>query len=349
MASQRRLGLLFALVGPPGVGKNAMMNTVLNRLDDLRQLPTATTRPIRPSEQPGREHLFVNRDEFQQMVDDNTLLEWQIVHGEWYGMPKETVETAINQQQDLIADIDVLGATYLRSIYPDNAVLIFIQPPSIDVLKRRMQTRGETEAEIEKRLRRVDMEMQYAGLCDYLILNDNIDKASETLFAIILAERSHRALLNLRANNNLPRHKFIYAASVIALYEDKVLYNASEPHFPTARLTHGEFPHEAAYRALSETLKITAVPAQFHASGDQLTSDESFIVPSGIQLTVQEHYQQISFMFVYRIPNRFNPPQNWKYIQYQHANLPGAINMVIQETLSGDYPNQTIESYHEPA
>jgi guanylate kinase len=206
MTLRQPLGLLFVLVGPPGVGKNTLMNAVLKRIDNLNQLPTATTRSRRPNEQHGREHLFITHDEFEHMQRSNQLIESQEVHGEWYGMPKSTVEEAIFHERDLIADIDVKGATYLHMIYPDNAVLIFIQPESTEDLRVQMQTRGESEAEIEKRMRRVNMEMQYAPSCDYLITNEkgNAEKASDILHGIVLAERSHRDLLKLRAEKNLP-------------------------------------------------------------------------------------------------------------------------------------------------
>jgi guanylate kinase len=189
---------VFILVGPPGVGKNAMMNNVLDRIASLRQLPTATTRPIRPTEQHGREHLFVTRDEFQRMIDQDDLIEWQVVHGHQYGTPRSTVQQAMSQGQDLIADIEVLGATYLRSAFPENVILIFVQPPSIDELVHRMHNRGETETEIRKRMERVEMEMRYAPQCDYLITNDSIDRASDILRGIILAEYSRRDLRRLR-------------------------------------------------------------------------------------------------------------------------------------------------------
>lgn len=191
-------GLLFVIVGPAGAGKNALMNSVLNRFPDLRQLPTATTRRMRPGEQQGREHLFVNDTEFQRMVASNELLENQLVHEHFYGVPRKLVEQSLMDEHDLIADIDVLGATTLRSNYHDQTVLIFLQPPSIAVLRQRMEKRGESEAEIETRMKRVPMEMAYAPQCDYLITNDEVNKASETLYGIILAERSHRELLKLR-------------------------------------------------------------------------------------------------------------------------------------------------------
>jgi guanylate kinase len=143
-------------------------------------MTTATTRPQRPSEQHGREHFFVSRDEFHRMIDQNELLEWQEIHGELYGTPHAPLERAIDAEDDLIADIDVLGANRLRQFYPNNVRLIFIQPPSAEVLKERMQARGESEPEIEKRLRRVTMEMQYAPNCDYLITNDRMSDATRS-------------------------------------------------------------------------------------------------------------------------------------------------------------------------
>jgi guanylate kinase len=193
-------GLLFVIVGPAGVGKNALMNTVIERFTDLRQL--TTTRGVRPGEQPGREHLFVSVSEFQRMLAANELLESQLVHENYYGVPRKTVETAIANGTDLIADIDVLGAAALRSNFPQQTVLIFLQPPSKDELRRRMNKRGENPIEIEKRMKRVEMEMAYAPECDYLIINDEMEKASEILYGIVLAERARRELLKLRKKTN---------------------------------------------------------------------------------------------------------------------------------------------------
>lgn len=191
--------MLFILVGPGGVGKNAMINTVINGVSGLRQLPTATTRPIRQSEQQGREHMFVTTDEFRQLIESDKLIEWQEVHKDrFYGVPRATVEQAIADEQDLIADIEVYGAAILKNNYADNVRLIFVAPPTLDELEKRMRDRGDAEEEIHKRLARVRIEMPYAPSCDYLIVNGDFDTAVDTLRAIILAERSKRALLRLR-------------------------------------------------------------------------------------------------------------------------------------------------------
>ncbi len=188
------------MVGPAGAGKNAIMNEVLRQLADLRQLPTATTRPIRDTEQQGREHQFVSEAEFQKMDERHELIESQTVHNHLYGTPRLTIENAMRDGQDLIADIEVLGATYLHNAYPHNTVLVFVQPPSVDDLIKRMSIRGETQDEIDRRLQRVEMEMQYAPQCDYLITNyqDQLKQSSATLLGIVLAERSRRSLEKLR-------------------------------------------------------------------------------------------------------------------------------------------------------
>jgi guanylate kinase len=193
-----KLGLLFVLIGPGGAGKNALMNEVISRLVGLRQLPTATTRPIRPNEQQGREHLFVDEVEFRRMARDGELLEWQEVHpGRFYGVPRATVEDALTAGEDLIADIEIAGAEILRANYPDNAILIFIAPPSMEVLRERMQERGENDAEIAKRMARAETEMGFRSRADYVIVNDVLGEAIDSLYRLIsqaMEERDERKL-----------------------------------------------------------------------------------------------------------------------------------------------------------
>jgi guanylate kinase len=329
-ASQRRLGLLFVLVGPPGAGKNALMNEVLPQLPNLRQLPTATTRAIRPTEKQGREHLFVSRNEFEHMIANNLLIEHQEVHGQWYGIPRASVENAIDHEEDLIADIDVLGATYLRSIYPDNTVLIFIAPPSIEDLETRMRTRGETEDEIAKRMRRVKMEMEYLPECDYLILNEKLEESAETLKGIILAERSRRTLLNERNQRQLPRHKFAYMTLVIPACGEEVLCQIESPHFPLVPLAQGEYPHEAALRALEQSFDLHPHTENlYEAEPDEKWS--SVILPIALETERHEHYQQFTFVYLYLMPERIPAPAGWAWTGYQELGLSGEVSRIIAE------------------
>jgi guanylate kinase len=196
------LGKFFILVGPPGVGKNALMKDVLQRFEDIHQLPTATTRPIRPTETQGREHDFVTREIFQEMIEHGALVEYQTVHQHLYGTPRKPIESAIEHGEDLIADIEVLGATHLQRQFPDNVVSIFIKPPSLEELELRMRQRNESEESIALRMQRVPMEMEFIQECDYLIINDNFDEARSILMSIIVAERSRREVEKLRIMSN---------------------------------------------------------------------------------------------------------------------------------------------------
>ncbi len=199
---KERLGILFTLVGPGGVGKNALLNDVIDLVNGLSQLPTATTRKMRPNEQQGREHLFVSMEEFQWMINRDELLEHQEVHpGKFYGIPRATVDKAIADGRDLIADIEVLGAAIIRNTYPENSVIVFIMPPSIDELHTRLRKRDTKETDLQDRLNRSPMEMLFAPSCKYIIINDDQADAVEQLRHIIRYERSETDQLPLAVAN----------------------------------------------------------------------------------------------------------------------------------------------------
>lgn len=186
-------GLLFIMVGPGGVGKNALMQTVLPRFAHLQQLPTATTRAPREGELNGRERLFVTLDEFNRMIAHGELIEHEEVHpGKFYGVPRKQVEDALYDGIDLIADIEIAGAEKVRAAYPHNTVLIFIAPPSMSALRERMEHRHETQSGIHERLVRAEREMRFQSRCKYVIINDVLETASRQLEQVICEERSQR-------------------------------------------------------------------------------------------------------------------------------------------------------------
>src|SRR5262249_18271204 len=149
--------------GPAGVGKNTIMKEVLQRVPQLHQMPTATTRAPRPGEKEGREHYFVSLDKFREMLADHDLIEYQEVYpGLFYGTPRQQLEAALNRGDKLIADIEITGGGELKKAFPDNIVLIFIAPPSLEDLEKRLRKRGNvTDQELAERLKRGQWEMTF--------------------------------------------------------------------------------------------------------------------------------------------------------------------------------------------
>ncbi len=311
-------GLLFVLVGPPGVGKNALINIALNDLDNMSQLATATTRSIRPTEKEGREHIFVDMDTFRQMIADNDLLEWQQVHLNLYGIPRQVLEDAFANGHDLAADIDVLGATYIRSLYPRNVVLIFTKPPSLQALENRMRQRGEPDAEIAKRMKRVAMEMTYEPLCDYVIVNDELELAGERLKEIIRTERTRRA------SEVVALPVFRHRVRVIAVCDDAVLYHSAAGHFPQADLKHGEIPHKAAQRILQNQFDIQPDIMQRYVDADD-PHHGSFIPPARLEVRDSDTAHDIIFTYIIIISARIQPPLGWTWQPQTAVDLPADV------------------------
>jgi guanylate kinase len=192
-------GAIFLLVGPGGVGKNTVMQRVLPQFADLHQVPTATTRAIRPGEQEGREHYFIDEPTFIAWRDAGKLAEWEEVHpGKWYGVVRAPLEAAFGAGTNLIADVEMAGAQKVKAAYPDNAVLVFVRPPGNDdaealaTLEARMRARGESEEGVAKRMARAPRELAFASQCAHVIINDDLERASAELVAIITRERAER-------------------------------------------------------------------------------------------------------------------------------------------------------------
>ncbi|MBZ0291299.1 MAG: guanylate kinase [Anaerolineae bacterium] len=312
-ASPEQHGWFFVLVGPPGVGKNALMNAALEKLDHISQLATATTRPMRKTEQQGREHLFVTRETFWNMVANDELLEWQQVHLNLYGIPKHTIDAAIQENRDLTADIDVLGATYIRSLYPDHVILIFIQPPSIEELENRMRTRGEPEVEIAQRMKRVMMEMEYESLCDYVITNDDFEQAAARLIEVIQSKRQGTA-----------KHltNFTHAVETIGVYEHNALCHNSEPRFPEVQLQPAEIPNDAALHVFAD---VTGIPIESYTLLTPPTHQGSFVPPISIDVRQQTNPRQICFRYIVTFNHYVEPPKDWQWVNYHDLHLPDDI------------------------
>ncbi|PMQ02145.1 MAG: guanylate kinase [Dictyoglomus sp. NZ13-RE01] len=182
-------GLLFVLSGPSGVGKDAVLDKLLNKIPNLVKSISVTTRPMRVGERNGENYFFVDEKTFKEMVEKGEFLEWAQVHSYFYGTPKKFVEENIRQGRDVILKIDVQGGLNVKNLYK-SAILIFLLPPSLDELRRRLVGREtEKSSDLEIRWKNVPLEISKIFYYDYLVVNDNIDEAVENVKAIILAER----------------------------------------------------------------------------------------------------------------------------------------------------------------
>jgi len=182
-------GSLFLVSAPSGAGKSSLVNAVLAADPLLRLSISCTTRAPRPGEVEGREYRFVTPETFAQLRDDQQLLEWAEVHGNYYGTPRDAIDAWLAEGSDVILEIDWQGARQVRHIYPQ-AVSIFILPPGIQTLQARLRQRGQdSEATIARRLRAAAGEIAHAGEFEYVIINQEFSVASQELSHIIHAAR----------------------------------------------------------------------------------------------------------------------------------------------------------------
>ncbi|MDY0088370.1 MAG: guanylate kinase [Coriobacteriia bacterium] len=188
---QPRAGEVFIISGPSGAGKGTLVRELLARMPDLWLSVSATTRPPRPGEQEGVHYFFLPPEEFERLVAERGFLEWAAVHGNRYGTMRAAVEERTRQGQTVILEIDPQGARQVREAM-SSAILVFIAPPTIGELRRRLEMRGsETPEQIETRLRRAAEELEIADTYDYVIINDDVAQAADEL-AHIVSSHTHQ-------------------------------------------------------------------------------------------------------------------------------------------------------------
>ena len=186
-------GKLIVISGPSGAGKSTVLFKAIEGRKDMCFSTSVTTRNPRPGELDGREYFFVKRERFQEMIENNELLEHAEYVNNCYGTPKAYVQNKMNEGFNVILDIEVQGARQVNEKMPE-AVKIFIVPPSMEELAKRLRGRGtDTEEAIEGRLKRARQEYDEATFYDYIIINDDVDTAATELSAIIRAEKCRAA------------------------------------------------------------------------------------------------------------------------------------------------------------
>ncbi|MGH9930522.1 MAG: guanylate kinase [Pyrinomonadaceae bacterium] len=175
---------------PSGGGKGTLIQRVLKQVPNLSYSVSFTTRTPRNGEVNGREYFFVTPEQFEEMVAAGEFLEWAQVHGKLYGTARQQVVREISEGRDIVLELDVQGAASVRALMADS-VSIFILPPSFEVLKQRLQARGtDSPEELDLRLRNAPMELQDYLAFQYVILNDDLDRAANQMTAIVHAERA---------------------------------------------------------------------------------------------------------------------------------------------------------------
>lgn len=183
-------GLLFVLSAPSGAGKDTVIQTLLAQGSDLFVVPSVTTRAPRPGESEGKPYYFVKQETFERMVADDELLEHALVHGNWYGQPKQPIRDNLSAGRDVLLKIDVQGATTIRRLLPQ-AIFIFLHPGSREELAQRLEARQtETAEERQRRLTDAQTELAEQHWYDYLVFNRNglLQQAVDDIRAILRAE-----------------------------------------------------------------------------------------------------------------------------------------------------------------
>lgn len=188
-----RRGLLLIIASPSGAGKTSLSRRLVADHASLELSVSATTRAARPGEADGREYHFIDRPTFDRMIEEKAFLEWADVHDSRYGTPREPVEAALSAGQDVLFDVDYQGAKRITEAMPDDAVRVYILPPSMADLSRRLHARAQDEEDvIQRRLIRAYGEIALWEYYDYIILNDDFDRAYADLAHIYHAERLKR-------------------------------------------------------------------------------------------------------------------------------------------------------------
>ena len=178
-------GVLAVISGFSGAGKGTILRELRNRYDNYAYSVSATTRAPRPGETDGKDYFFVSREKFEDMIEKNQLLEYNDYLGNYYGTPRTYAEQKINEGCDVLLEIEMNGGLQVLNNYPD-AVLIFVTPSNAEELRNRLEKRGtETDEQIRNRLMQAVRECSMMPKYDYILVNDNLEEAVETLHNII--------------------------------------------------------------------------------------------------------------------------------------------------------------------
>lgn len=326
-------GMLFVFSGPSGAGKNTIMHRVLEAEPRLRQLPTATTREPRATEQQGREHEFLTEVEFRQRILDKGLVEWQIIHDRGvYGVPRATVQQFIESGQLAVADVDVLGAMDLKREFGDNVVLIFVGAPDKATLERHLRERPDvkTEEQMLTRLRRADFEMSFAPDYDYQIVNihgqleDSVRQALEIVSRHIdnRVESAEKPVWDARPVR--------YRATGVVVQESHLLQH--ENRFPNLSVPEGQMPFDTLCEYLQSILQVELLPTRQYAEKRAVAS--GFEPPQLVRVTLSATTIDKNLIYILKpaVPIE-NLPSDWQWVSIDGLYLDEALQALVLEVV----------------
>ncbi len=186
----KRKGLLLVVSGPSGAGKGTICKELISKNDDIKLSVSATTRKPRNGEVHGVNYFFIEKEKFEEMIDNGEFLEYAQIYDNFYGTPKAAIIECLENGQDVVLEIEMQGAKQIKEVYPEG-VFIFVLPPSLEELKNRIVGRGtETKEEIEKRFSCAFEEINQIVNYDYFVVNKDVTKSVKEVESIILAEKN---------------------------------------------------------------------------------------------------------------------------------------------------------------
>jgi guanylate kinase len=325
-------GLLFVFSGPSGVGKNTIMKKVMEAMPDLRQLPTATTRPPRDDEQEGREHEFLNEEMFRRRILDKALIEWQIIHDKGvYGVPRRTIQDAILGGRLVVADVDVLGAMHLKKEFDGYVALIFVKAPDAQTLEGRIRKREEgiSETDLAARLRRADFELGFADKYDHEIINkeNELDEAVADALDIICqeCERPRPAAQQVGWDPAAIQQ----LAVPLVFHSDCLLQYKGL--FPQVKIPDDRLPFETLRHYLFDALGVEIAPGRPDAASRLVDID--FEPPQLVQVTTKATGIEKNFIYVLYLQTPLPTilPEGWSLTPIDSLHLDPAILSLVME------------------
>jgi len=198
-------GILFILSGPSGVGKGTVRKSLFERDTDLKYSISMTTRPPREGEVDGEDYFFKTKEEFEELISNKQLIEYAQYVGNYYGTPKEYVQQQLDAGNDVFLEIEVKGALQVKENFPEG-VFVFLIPPSLEDLKDRIIGRGtETEDLVSNRLAAAKEEIEMMDYYDYVVVNDQVDTAVQTVQSIVRSEHCKRERVAIQYKKALER------------------------------------------------------------------------------------------------------------------------------------------------